>query len=264
MNIKLIAIDMDDTLLTDEKKISLENATAIKEAIDHGIIVTIATGRMYESALPYAKQLNMNVPLIVYNGALIKNSTTGEIIYEHTMDMDVTYEVLQYCRHHNIHVQGYWDNKVYTDIIDDNSRWYSKIINQPINEIGDDLFDIKHKTYKLLLMLQPGKMKDCWRELEEKFSSKIEITSSIPNFLEIITPGVNKWEAVKNLAQKKGFKSDEIMCIGDNHNDICMLKNTGLSVAVNNANEEVKSYAKWIVADNNHNGVAEAIKKVLI
>jgi len=251
---------MDGTLLTDEKKITQENAETIKLAINHGIRFILATGRMYEAAKPFADALELNIPLISYNGALVKGSKNGEVLFESFMDPELAYEVLQYCRKRNLHVQAYWGGEVYTDKLNDDSRWYSKIINKPVIEIGERLFTEKHKVYKLLIMTDPDSINDVWLDLSQRFTGRIDLTSSAQNFLEIITPGINKWNAVKQVAESWHIHPSEIMCIGDSLNDLSMIENAKVGVAVANAHEKVRFHAQHIVADNNSNGVAEAIR----
>lgn len=261
--IKMIVTDMDGTLLNSNLELSAKNISAIKQAIDAGIIFAVATGRMFEAAVPYAKKLDRNIPLITYNGAVVKESQSGKILFEQTMDENISQEIFQYGKSIGLHMHGYWGGEVYTDKLDDSSRWYSMIIRKPVIEIGDDLFNIKHKTYKILGIAQPHLFRDQWNDLGYKFRGKVEITSSYPTFLEILTPGLNKWTAVKNLAQQYNIKNEEIMCIGDNHNDLSMLKNAGVGVAVANASDEVKNIVQLLVPSNDNNGVAAAIQKAL-
>ena len=95
MAIKLLATDLDDTLLNDQFMVSQQNKEAIFKAVEQGVIVTIATGRMFSSALPFAKQLGINVPIITYNGALVKYCNTGEVLFEQPIDPEVVGEILE-------------------------------------------------------------------------------------------------------------------------------------------------------------------------
>ncbi len=263
MSIKLIATDMDGTLLTDEKKITQKDFDAIQLAAARGIKFILATGRMYEAAKPYADALKLDVPLISYNGALVKGSRSGEVLFESFMDPELAYEVLQYCQKFRLHVQAYWGGEVYTDRLNEDSRWYSKIINKPVLEIGERLFNEKHKVYKLLIMTDPETVNPIWLDLGQRFTGRIDLTSSAQNFLEIISPGINKWNAVKHLADTWHIRQSEIMCIGDSLNDLSMIENAKVGVAVANAHPDVRFHAQHIVADNNSGGVAEAIRIAL-
>ena len=262
-NIKLIAVDMDGTLLTDDKTITEKNKAAIQAADQAGIKVIIATGRMFEASVFYAQELHMNVPMVCFNGGQIRECLSGKVLQEQVMDPVLAQEILQYCHRVNLHTQIYCNGNVYTDKLDDNSRWYAKIIRRPVIEIGADLWEKQHHTYKILAITKTEDFAEQWLNLARKFDGKVDITTSNTNFLEILIPGVNKWDAVKNLAAQYNIQPNEIMCIGDSSNDLPMVANAGIGVAMGNATEDVKKAAKKIVADNNHDGVAEAIGMVL-
>ena len=117
MGIKLIASDMDGTLLNDEGKISERNAAAIRKAVDAGVIFTIATGRMYCSIEPYAEKLGLDVPLIAYNGAYVKGSLSKEVLYDSPLDYETSLAVLDYCRQKNYYVQAYVDDSTFIIIV---------------------------------------------------------------------------------------------------------------------------------------------------
>ena len=147
MQIKLIASDMDDTLLNCEHKISERNAKAIQSAIDNGVIFMLATGRMYCSARPHALNLGLDVPLVTYNGALVKGSKSGEVFYEHKLNYDTALEVLAYCKEHKYYAQVYIGDDI---LVDKKGKWsdmYSIIIGVPITEIGKSFMKLKkHPT----------------------------------------------------------------------------------------------------------------------
>ena len=107
MTVKLIASDMDDTLLNSDTKISERNAAAIRKAIDAGIIFMIATGRMYVSVKPFADALGLDVPLVTYNGALVKGSKSGKVYFEHPLKLETALELLAYCKEKDYYIQSY-------------------------------------------------------------------------------------------------------------------------------------------------------------
>ena len=254
---------MDGTLLNDNKEITQPNLLAIKRALAEGIKFVLATGRMFEAAVPYAQVLGLDLPLIAYNGALVKECQSQKVLQETFMAEDVTFEILHYCQQKRLHVQAYWGGEVHTDRLNDDSRWYSQIIKKPVLEIGEELFTKKHRVYKLLVMTQPEHLQGVWQEIEERFKGKVELTSSAQNFLEIITPGINKWHAVHFLSKLWRIRKDEIMCVGDGLNDLAMIENAGVGVAVSNSHPLLLQHAKFVVGDNNHAALAQAIQIAL-
>jgi len=265
MTIKLIASDMDDTLLNSEHKISEENKSAIKNIIDSGKIFLIATGRLYKGAVPYAKDLGLDIPMITYNGALVKGSMSGKVYYEHKMKIETAQKVLDYCKEHGYYVQFYsGSDDILVEKITDYSIAYSKIIGTSITPVGEDFYIAKEAPYKMLLVIEGDVFEQRWKEFERDFAGLLDVTSSKANFLELMEPGVNKWEAVKSVAATYGVQPEEIICIGDSNNDIPMIANAGLGVAVANAKEAVKACAKYVTNRTNDEGaVAEVIDLVL-
>ena len=263
MQIKLIASDMDDTLLNHDNKISERNANAIRSALDKGVVFMIATGRMFCSARPYALDLGLDVPLVTYNGALVKAAKSGEVFYEHKLNYDTALEVLAYCKEHKYYAQVYIGDDI---LVDKKGKWsdkYSEIIGVPITEIGEAVYEIKEAPYKILVMTETEDFQAAWKSFAEKFAGKIVVTSSRDNFLELMEPGVNKWEAVKAVAESYNIKPEETMCIGDSNNDLAMIKNAGIGVAVGNAKDSVKEHAKIVTASNNDDGVAMVVEAIL-
>ena len=263
MQIKLIASDMDDTLLNHDNKISERNANAIRSALAKNVIFMIATGRMFCSARPYALDLGLDVPLVTYNGALVKGAKRGEVFYEHKLNYDTALKVLAYCKEHKYYAQVYIGDDI---LVDKKGKWsakYSEIIGVPITEIGEAVYEIKEAPYKILVMTETEDFQPAWKAFAEKFAGKIVVTSSRDNFLELMEPGVNKWEAVKSVAESYKIKPEEIMCIGDSNNDLAMIKNAGVGVAVGNAKDSVKEHAKIVTASNNDDGVAMVVEAIL-
>ena len=263
MQIKLIASDMDDTLLNHDNKISERNAKAIRSALEKNVIFMIATGRMFCSARPYALDLGLDVPLVTYNGALVKGAKSGEVFYEHKLNYDTALEVLAYCKEHKYYAQVYIGDDI---LVDKKGKWsdkYSEIIGVPITEIGEAVYEIKEAPYKILVMTETEDFQHAWKAFAEKFAGKIVVTSSRDNFLELMEPGVNKWEAVKAVAESYKIKQEEIMCIGDSNNDLAMIKNAGIGVAVGNAKDSVKEHSIIFTASNIDDGVAMVVEAIL-
>lgn len=263
MAIKLIATDMDDTLLNSKIEVSEGNAKALKAAKDAGLVVMIATGRMFCSAQAYAKKLGLDVPMVTYNGGLVKGSLTEEVFYEQKLNVETAREILQYCKEKGYYVQAYEDDQLVVEKETDFTERYKRIANVEAKVVGEELYNIKTAPNKLLLMTTSEDFQKAWDEIAEKFKGRADVTSSKTNFLEIMEHGVNKWNAVKAVGEMYNIKPEEIMCIGDSNNDLPMIKNAGIGVAVANANEEVRKAAKIVTADHDKDGVALVINSIL-
>ena len=274
MKIKLIASDMDDTLLNNNREISPRNEAAIKKAIESGIVFTLASGRMYCSMQPYAQKLGLDVPLVSYNGALVKGALSGKVYVNSPLKLQTALDLLQYVKENGHYVQVYMGDKLYVKEENEYSRMYANISGIQAVAIGEEIYSIKEAPNKLLLMTATENFEATWKDVEEKFKGLVDVTSSKDNYLELMEPGVNKWQAVKQLAESFGIKPEEIMCIGDSNNDLSMIKNAGIGVAVANAKPQVQKYAKMVTASNDkyakmvtasndNDGAALAIENIL-
>lgn len=263
MDIKLIACDMDGTLLTSDKKISQRTRDAIRKAIEAGKIFLIATGRMFISARPYAESLDLDVPLVTYNGALVKGSQSGKVFYEHKMKAETAQEVLKFCKEKGYYLQYYINDDVCVEKGNEFSEYYGRIQNIPIREVGPSLYDMKEAPYKLLVISPLEEAAQVRADFEKHFGDKLDIYNSQPNFLELMEPGINKWMAVKAVAEHYNVSAEEIMCLGDSNNDYDMVANAGIGVAVSNATDKVLNAAKIITAPNDNDGVAMALESIL-
>lgn len=266
MNIKLIAVDLDKTLLNSDKKITKENLKAIRRAMELGIKVTISTGRMFCSALPFAQELGLNLPIVVYNGALVKEVITNEIIYTCSLDKKLAIEVMKFAFNNSIYAQTYIDDKLLIRKRESVSDYYAKLANVEYNEIGNEIFKLKKNPHEVFLLTKTEDVefnKKVIDGLKEKFGNNIHITFSATGFIEIMNPNINKWKAVSLVANHYGIKEDEIMCIGDGNNDYEMIEKSKYGVAMANASQEVKDVANFITESNDNSGVALIINEVL-
>ncbi|MBR5912961.1 MAG: HAD family phosphatase [Selenomonadaceae bacterium] len=260
MKIKLFVSDIDGTLLVPKKKISARNINAVKRMTDAGITVTIATGRMYRAALPIAQELGVNVPIITYNGALIK-SVDGEIIYENCLPENLVVEIVKFYEKRGWHLQSYSEDILYVPEYNKFVQEYEASQKVQANVIGWE--GMKGKHFKVCKMLSIAESEEenlrHMAELKAVFGNKIDVTKSAPIFTEIVCPNVSKASAVTILAEKLGVVRAEVLAIGDADNDLPMLKVAGISVAMGNATEEVKKSCDLITGLCEDDGFAQAV-----
>lgn len=260
--VKLFVSDIDGTILHSPKKISARNIQAVKKMVDAGITVTIATGRMYRAALPIAKELGVNVPIITYNGGLIK-SVDGEIIHAEYLPEEVLLDVINFYEARGWHLQSYSDDNLIVPAYNDFVRFYESNQKVKASVVGWD--GMREKTFHVckLLSISPDEKENLRRmeEVKAAFAGKIEVTKSAPIFTEIMCPNVSKAAAVKILAEKFGVDRAEVMAIGDSDNDLPMLQAAGVSVAMGNATDNVKKFCTFVTGNCEYDGFAEAVEK---
>lgn len=261
---RLVAIDVDDTLLTDDLKVTPGTREALHEAVRQGVVVTLATGRMFASARQTADQLDLNVPIITYQGALIKNLLDGKVLYERPVPAGAGAEIVAYAEERGLHLQGYLDDKLYASADNDKVKAYSKLTGVPY-EVRTDFRTIAEKgSLKLLIIDEPEKLDALAPELRERFGDRVHITKSKPNFLEFLHPEATKGHALLHLAAHYGIGRSETVAIGDSWNDHEMIEAAGLGVAMANAVEPLKRIADHITASNNEEGVRAVIERFVL
>lgn len=260
---RMIAIDLDGTLLTDQLTISPGTRTAIQKAIETGTIVTIATGRMFSSAKLIAQQLGIKAPLITYQGAMIK-ATGEDSLYERAVSPAISQKLIEIACNQNLHLQVYQDDILYGAAETDKLIAYAKAVEVPYT-VEPDLTRLAQKGFtKLLFIDEPDVLALLQKELQLLFGASAYIEKSKKNYLEVTHPEANKGSALLFLANQLGIDRSEIIGIGDNHNDAELLKAAGFGIAMGNAVQEVKDIADYVSFTNNDEGVLHAIDKFIL
>lgn len=264
MAIRLLAVDLDDTLLNEKSEVSEANKRAIQEAVARGVIVTIATGRMFESAQKIAGEIGLDVPLIAYNGALVESAISEEVLMKTCVDEDAAAAVLAMFREKGWYIQLYRDDTLYVDTATDDTRDYERRVKTKAVEIGDMLYQNPRDILKMLAVNDADKLDYVEEVVQTTFRGKVFAPRSRPRLLEIVNAKVNKGEALRFVAEKFSIKREEVMAIGDSNNDVAMLEYAGLGIAMANASERVKTVAQAITASNEEDGVAKAIEQYIL
>jgi Cof subfamily protein (haloacid dehalogenase superfamily) len=270
---RLLAVDLDGTLLNSVKKISEENKKAIRRVIEKGVKVVICSGRVYKGARVFARDLNLDGLLISCNGAVIKDLRTDELLYSNLLRKEDCYKVIDCCRKENTYFHAYIGNDMFTEYPQCPSDTYWMGNNElpekdrvKINIIDDFKRIVSESQTPVTKIVVISKNPELLLKLRNKVCriSTIDVMSSQDDNFEIVNKGVNKGTALKFLSEKLKIPRTEIVAIGDNENDYAMLKFAGLSIAMRNAQDSIKEIADYITMSNDENGVAEAINKVII
>ena len=261
--IKLIALDIDETILPKNNIISDRVKKTVEEAQKRGIKVLIATGRMHKSAMPVAKNLNLTSPIISYQGAMIKNFYGNEdLIFHCPLKEEHAQKVISLLKDDDVQLNIYMDDNLYSQTETERLQQYSA--KQNIKYIITDSFD-KFPKFEPTKMLAIGKDSEhtdyIIKKLKDCFNDELYLVKSSPVFCEINNKQTSKGNAIKYLANLWGIKPEETMAIGDQNNDIEMLKSVHIKVAMGNATDDLKHVANFITQDIDHDGAAEAIEK---
>ncbi|MBU3126903.1 sugar-phosphatase [Clostridium tagluense] len=264
---KLIAIDMDGTLLSDEKKISPANYEAIQQARENGVKVVIASGRPLVGFKKYLEQLNLvseDDYAVAFNGALVQSSQGGEIISKTTLTLQDYKDLYELSKELNVNIHALTE----TSVISPKDTIYTRG-EAEMNGISNEIIAVEDVAVdttivKVMFVDKPEIIEEIMQKIPEEVSSKYTVVRSAPFYLEFLDKSVNKGAGVAALAKKLNIKQEEVICIGDAGNDIHMIKYAGLGVAMGNAFPEVKKIANFITKTNEEDGVAYIINKFIL
>ncbi len=261
---KLFVTDLDGTLLPTGQKVSAANIAAVKKMAAVGITVTLATGRMYKAALPVAVQMGVNVPIITYNGALIKN-TDGKIVHADYIEPSLALEVLRFFRERGWYIQIYSDDNLYYIERTAEAEGYEQAQKISGQAVGENITAYTNHVAKLLSITGGGDETDERVKIfNDYFGGRIKAIRSNENYAEIVNPNVSKAAAIKILADKMNIAMAEVTVIGDSDNDLPMLKAAGKSIAMGNAVPEVKAFCDYVTTDCQADGFAAAVEKFVL
>ncbi len=266
---RLVVLDLDGTLLNDAQQISPDNRNAIRKAQEDGVIFALATGRPYPSVLPYANELDPGMPVICYNGALVR----GKALHLHRpMDPHIAARVTSSLRTKGLGVRAYCEDIMLVSEIDEVTRDLCQRFYLECHGVADvvsylnSLRETDTACWPSMLAITPyyQEIDSCLQDLQERFQGLI--TCHKPNnfALNIVSHGSTKVAALEYLTRYLGFERSQVAAIGNGDNDSDMLAWAGQGVAVANASPGAKAAADWVtVSDNNRSGVAEALEQLL-
>ncbi len=260
---KLVAIDLDGTLLSDSLTVSRANVDSLRYLEDKGFILVFASGRMIESVKKVVQPLGVKrYYIIAYNGAVVV-TPEGEKILDLRISSSIARDIILFLREKGLHAQAYVNEHLYVEEEDEYSRAYSH--HAKVEYIKcDDLIDvISADDPNKILAFHEGKILERIRvEAERNFGECVRIVKSFPTYLDFVNKNALKSRGIELIANRYGINRKSVLAIGDNYNDIEMLNWAGMGIAMANSPEEVKSAADWVTSSNNDDGFAFAIRKV--
>ena len=263
--IKLIATDLDNTLLDKTGRIPETTAALLRQAAENGVLTAVATGRCFPSALEHARTIGARTPVICYNGSLIKWGDTGEIIAQSRIDTDAIRQVATFCRREGLYLQCYdYDDVLICEKDCEGLRVDPDLATVGFRAIGDYLtFPDLHPTPKMLIVEAPEKVAARLEELATVFPM-LDFYQSQPWLIEVMPKGAGKGNALERLAGLMGVPQDQVMALGDNTNDLSMIRWAGMGVVVANGVAAAKAEADYVCQQERSSGVEEALLKFVL
>ncbi len=269
MAYRLVALDLDETLLGDDLQISPRNLRAIREAVRQGVMVIIATGRMYRSSRDYALQMTpeQDPPLISYHGALVKTSCTGRILRHRPLEHAVAVAIIREMETRDFHLNLYVDDCLYVREENHHTRYYQTIAGvelKPVGPLAVFLEETGKQPTKLTVIDMDGRLDWAEHFIRERYGEQVTALQSRTLFLEITDHRSTKGQALAYVAAQEGIHREEIIACGDSYNDLDMIRYAGLGVAVANARPSVRDAADFVTASNVEDGVARVIEEYIL
>lgn len=262
---KMIAIDLDGTLLKKDKTISLANMRALLDAMKAGVRICISTGRAWPGAKAFVRQIGCNAPVITSNGAMLIDSSDESIMYECTLAPEVARTVYDIGNELDM-TQIVWSkNVLYCNKLNAKSNDYGQRFGKMEPQKVTDFDRINAEgILKILWFDEPGRISEVQKDLGTRITGDVNICTSNIDLLEFFSSKVSKAAGLDRISSMYGIDSGEVIALGDGHNDIEMLHWAGLGVAMGNATDSVKAEADIVTDTNEEDGVAKIIRKYIL
>lgn len=282
---KLIAIDLDGTLLNSYGEITKKNKEAIKYALNKGVEVVLASGRDPKTMEKISEELGIENYLIAGNGASVYDIKNEKNIYENFLEVEKALEIIKICKENSIFLSVYTTEGIITEGLKYNIKVFNNENSNKPNakrtniEIVKDIYNYVHENKpNILKIIICDESKIIFNNIIEKMKKVREVevldvehmskkiikigTEEYPVeyfYTEVTNKDANKWPAIQFLIKKLNIKESEVICIGDNMNDLKMIQNAGLGIVMKNSALEKQNVGNFITDDNNSDGVGNAV-----
>ena len=269
MAYKLLAVDIDGTLLDSNGNLTAETIKAINLGIEKGMIFTISTGRPIQGVQALIEKLGItqDLPFITYNGAMVIMWKSKDILFECSIKHEDALTIIELGKKLGTTVMVWTDHKLYASELSEKAYKYSSISGVTPILLKDDKKEIE-KTIekgvtKILWYDEVATINRYLNEIGKYLSENVNFHTSQPYFLEFVDKSASKAKAMEKLGEHFGIKQSEMIAVGDGLNDLSMIEYAGLGVAMENANDAVKKRADYVTLSNDENGVADVIYKYI-
>ena len=267
MGYKLIAMDLDGTLNNDQKVITEKTKAALMAAQRKGIRLALASARPSPGLFKERDILRLQDHkgiLMSYNGGRIVDAETGKVLFETSMDLEETKQVLR--KLEDLPVTPILDDGVQFYVTDKNGYkvdYECKNNNMVCSEVGNLADFLTFAPIKILMSVQPEELPEVQKQIADFLPESLTVVQTAAFYLEVIPKVINKGQGIRDICKVLGIEPTEVVSFGDAANDIPMLEAAGMGVAMGNAQEAVKQAADMVTLSNNEDGIAAALEKLL-
>jgi len=261
--VEAFACDLDRTLLPETLVLGQRTRSAIHAARAAGIHVVIVTGRMFQSARPYALELGIDDPVVCYQGAVVAEPASGRFLRHIPIPLELARETIAAVEAEGFHLNCYVDDQLYVAEETPESERYARFQNLVVHPVGDLLAWLQEPPTKLVAVDEPEKLDRLEANMKQRFAGRLYISKSLPYFLELAAPGVTKGSGLAFVAERLGFTAEETVAFGDGENDVELLEWAGYAIAVANAHPRTQAAADLVAPSVDEEGVAQVIESLL-
>jgi Cof subfamily protein (haloacid dehalogenase superfamily) len=267
---KLLLLDVDGTLLGEEGTISAEDRETLARVRECGIRVSLSTGRIVQSCRHIIKELSLDGYHIFCDGALVSNPESDEEVYAKLISMELVRQAVQFAHRHEINLDLYSASRYFVE----RETWATTIRRKffALEPIVTDFnrLSARERIIKGTLVVRSAEEKAKAEAFRFHFRDSLDfsVTKSPAypevDFINVLSRGVGKGVALQTLAAHLGITATEVIAIGDGSNDISLLSNAGLAIAMGNAPSELRAVADYVTVDVEHSGISLAVKKLVL
>lgn len=249
----------------DERVIRPSVRQAIAEAQAQGVIVTLATGRMFSALLPFARQLQIRVPTLAYQGGWIQAPDASEPLYRVPLPREPAAHTLTLAQERGWHTVLYADGRIYLQELRESPEFYRALLGSDFQLVPDweTVLDA-HQIDKVLFVAEPEDIPAMGVRLRECLDGRAHVFRSHARFIEVVPLGVDKGRGLAWLADYLGVEQDETLAVGDQENDVPMLAWAGVGVAMGNAVPAVQAVADWVAPPLREDGAVRALERFVL
>ena len=268
--IRLIALDIDGTIIGDDQEITTRTIEAVRRAMERDVAVSLVTGRMVSSAMRYAAELGLTGPIVGYQGGLIRamplpdTRRLGKLLLHTPLPAEAARDILAWTRSHGLDPHVNHLERFILRADDPRADDYSAFMGARAELVPDLLEAIDHPVTKILAVGEPPVPVDIAPLARAEFAGRADVTISHPRFLEFVAPGVSKGRAVRFLARRLRIPLAATLAIGDQWNDLEMLSEVGHGTAMPSAPREVRSAARYVAPALADDGAARMIEDLVL
>jgi Cof subfamily protein (haloacid dehalogenase superfamily) len=260
--IRLVAFDVDGTLVGRDLSIAKPVRESIERMTQAGVAGCLVTGRMYRATLPFARELGFDAPLICYQGAAIVDPASDEVLQHCALNNEIVQELAVMAQADGMHLQLYRNDEYYCETRNRFSDLYASLaMSEPVIVPSlRETFAFSPATKAVIVADAPTAAAYA-EKLHAALGTRAYVTRSLPEFVEVLDPAVDKGVAFRFVAARLGVPIEQTAAIGDSWNDAPLLEAAGFGIAMGSAPSELRAVADAVVSDLEHDGVAEAIDR---